>query len=110
MNEIKNVPEDQAPMKNGMPYQIARSRDAGVFAGWVAESEGGRVVMLQARRLWYWDGANSLSQLAMEGVKRPQNCKFPVEVNKVEIFGVCELIDCTESARQSILGVEIWEQ
>lgn len=93
----------------GMPYQIVRTYSAGVFAGYVESRNGQEVVIRKARRLWYWDGAASLSQLAEEGVKKPDNCKFPCEVDKVLVTQAIELIDCTEKARQSIQAVKIWK-
>ena len=53
-------------------YVICRTYSAGVFAGFLVSREGKEVVMTQARRLWYWAGAASLSQLAMEGTKKTQ--------------------------------------
>jgi hypothetical protein len=91
-------------------YKIVRTYSAGVFAGEIESRNGREVVMKNARRLWYWDGAASLSQLAMEGVKRPKNCKFPCEVDRVELLEVIEIIDCTEKAKESIKAVEIWEE
>jgi len=94
----------------GKKYQIVRAYGAGVFAGYVIERKGQEVVMVKARRLYYWDGASSLSQLAMEGVKKPLNCKFPCEVEKVELLQVIEILDCTEEAKKSIQEVKVWEQ
>ena len=65
-------------MKKAMKYVIVRTHSAGVFAGLLESRKGQEVVMRQARRLWYWQGAASLSQLAMEGVTAPDECKFPV--------------------------------
>jgi len=98
----------------GMKYCIVRTYSAGVFAGFVEkiwESEGLRlVIMRQARRIWYWDGAASLSQLAMEGTSKPENCKFPIEVDRVELSRVIEILDCTKKAKKSIEEVKIWKQ
>ena len=91
-------------------YKIVRTHSAGVFAGEIESKNGQEVIMKNARRLWYWDGAASLSQLAMEGVKRPENCKFPCEVNRVELTQVIEILDCTDEAEKSIKGVKIWEE
>jgi hypothetical protein len=91
-------------------YVIVRTYSAGVFAGTLESREGKEVVMSNARRLWYWDGASSLSQLAMEGVKKPENCKFPCEVSRIELTEAIEIIDCTEEAKQSIAGVPVWKQ
>ena len=95
---------------DGLEYKIVRTKTAGVFAGYLLSRDGNTVVMIGARRLWYWSGASSLSQLAMEGVKKPQDCKFPCEVNEVELFEVIEILSVTEVARKSIAGVAIWKQ
>ncbi len=94
---------------DGMPYQIIRTYSAGVFAGYVEKREGQEVTIRKARRLWYWDGAASLSQLAEDGVKKPDTCKFPCEVDKTLVTQAIELIDCTEKAKQSIQAVKVWK-
>lgn len=95
--------------KNGK-YQIVRSVGAGVFAGYVIGRVGQEVVMEDARRLWFWSGAASLSQLATDGTKDPENCKFPCKVSRVEILNVVEILDVTPAAEASIKGVKIWER
>jgi len=97
---------------NEMKYVIVRTYSAGVFAGYLESFSVDMklVTLVNARRLWYWDGASSLSQLAMEGVKRPENCKFPCEVYKVTLTEAIEVIYCTEEARINIANVPIWEQ
>lgn len=94
---------------NGLKYVIVRTYSAGVFAGYLKERKGQEVVLLKARRLWQWAGAASLSQLAMEGTSAPSSCKFPVEVESVELLQAVEILDVTEKARLSIKGVKIWE-
>jgi len=68
------------------------------------------VVLKNARRLWYWSGAASLSQLAVEGVKKPAECKFPVEVPTVLLMQAIEIIPASIAARKSIAGVPVWKQ
>jgi hypothetical protein len=91
-------------------YVIVRTYSAGVFAGYLFSRNGQEVVLKNARRLWYWDGAASLSQLAMEGVSKPLNCKFPREVDRVELLQAIEILDCTDTARESIASVPLWKQ
>ena len=100
---------EKAEELDGMPYQIVRTYSAGVFAGYVENRNGQEVTIRKARRLWYWDGAATLSQLAEEGIKKPENCKFPCEMEKVVVTQAIELIDCTERARQSIQAVKVWQ-
>jgi hypothetical protein len=99
-------------------YVIARSTNAGVFAGElvapVTELGDGTplpsVTLTGARRLWYWAGAASLSQLAMTGTSKPVSCKFPAEVATVVLMEVCEVLAVTEAARASIAGVPVWSE
>ncbi len=90
-------------------YYIVRSDRAGVFAGNIKERKGNEVTMTNVRRIWYWDGAASLSQMAVEGVKKPRNCKFTVTVPEMTILGVIELIPCTDEAEKNIKGVPEWK-
>jgi hypothetical protein len=92
-----------------MRFVIVRTFSAGVFAGYIESRNGQEVVMRNARRIWYWDGAATLSQLAMEGTKKPDNCKFPCPVDRVELLQVIEILDCTEDAQKSIEGVPVWK-
>jgi len=114
IDDVKYVRADavsqQTEQLDGLKYVIVRTYSAGVFAGYIESRNGQEVVMKKARRLWYWDGAASLSQLAVEGVKRPQNCKFPCEVERIELLNAIEIIDCTEIARKCIQGVKVWQQ
>ena len=89
-------------------YVIIRARDAGCFAGELAERSTNSVVLHNCRRLWYWAGATSLSQLASEGTNKPKECKFPPVVATHEIFDVIEIIDVTRSGRTSIESVPVW--
>lgn len=91
-------------------YCIVRGRDFGVFAGTVEAVDGNRVLLKGARRLWYWDGAASLSQLAAEGVKNPSGCKFTVTVESVLLLDVIEIIPATEQAKAIINEVRVWKR
>lgn len=89
-------------------YCMVRTQSAGVFAGTVESREGKEVYLTDARRIWYWDGAASLSQLATSGTSRPQNCKFPAPVPEVLLTEAIEIIPISDQARKSIAGVPEW--
>ena len=89
-------------------YCMVRSRHAGVFAGFLKERNGKEVLLTEAIRMHYWDGAASLSQLATDGTSKPENCRFPVAVSEVLLTEVIEIIPITEKAKSSILSVQIW--
>lgn len=98
-----------AKEKNGMEYVICRTKSAGVFAGYLETREGQEVILRDARRIWYWSGAASLSQLAMEGTKNPSDCKFPCSVNRVQLLETIEILNCTKKAQKSITEVLVWK-
>ena len=88
---------------------IVRADRAGVFFGELKSKNGNEVEMENVRRIWYWEGACSLSQLAVDGTKEPERCKFTVTVPKMTILGVIEIIPCTAEAIKSIEGVKEWK-
>jgi len=90
-------------------FVIVRTYSAGVFAGELESRSGQEVVLKNARRLWYWAGAATLSQLAMEGTTKPKECKFPIAVERIELLQAIEIISVTENAKESILGVPPWK-
>ena len=90
-------------------YYIIRCEAAGVFAGHIKSREGREVTLTDCRRLWYWDGAASLSQMAVDGVKEPGNCKFTVTVPEMTVLDAIELIPCSDQAERSIRGVAEWK-
>lgn len=89
---------------------IVRGDRSGVFFGTLAEKEGTEVKLNNCRRLWYWDGAASISQLAVDGTTRPTNCKFTVTVDEIIITDAIEIIACTEKAADKIEKVEEWKR
>lgn len=91
-------------------YVIVRCDRAGVFAGTLKEKNGREVVLTNCRRLWYWDGACSISQLAAEGTSRPNNCKFTISVDEICLLDAIEIIPCTEKAENNISEVHIWKK
>ena len=90
---------------------IIRADRAGVFFGTLADYDraNGIVEINNCRRLWYWSGAASLSQLANDGVKSPRACKFTQVVESMQIAGVIEVLPCTDAAIKCIEEVAVWQ-
>ena len=107
INCVEYVQKPEQKVKEN--YVIVRTYSAGVFAGEQEKKQGKEVTLKNARRLWYWKGAASLSQLAVEGVKNPEQCKFPCEVSQIILTEAIEILAVTEKAFKSIQGVKIWE-
>lgn len=98
-NEVK------APRK-----YIVRARDAGVFYGEIVERTHDEITMKNVRKLWHWNGACAVEQLALEGVKRPDDCKFTVVVPSMIIANPIQIIEASEQACVSIEGVREWKR
>jgi hypothetical protein len=88
--------------------KIVRANGAGVFFGEIIKQDGTTVTMRNVRRLWHWDGAASLSELAQNGTAAPGNCKFPCAVEEIQVFNVLEILSVTNEAAKSIDGVKAW--
>ena len=92
-----------------MKNVIIRTENAGVFFGNIKERNGQEGTIINCRRLWYWSGAASLSQLAVEGTSRPKDCKFTMVVEEMIVLGIIEIIPCTQKAVESINRVAVWK-
>lgn len=90
-------------------YVIIRGDRSGVFAGTLAAKDGREVTLTDCRRIWYWDGAASISQLAVDGTSKPTKCQFPAPVAEIVILDAIEIIPCTENAEASIKAVREWK-
>ena len=110
LKQAKEIEETANAVVPVSEYKIVRTYSSGVFAGYIESRNGQEVVMRNARRLWYWIGAASLSQLAQSGTTDPKNCKFPEEVSRVELLQAIEILDVTEKAKKSISEVPVWKK
>ena len=93
-----------------LPYVICRCRDAGVHAGELVSDTPKGIVLANSRRLWYWTGAATLSELAVYGSKNPSGCKFPPEVTEIKLRAsdVCEIIYCQPAGEKMIRECQVW--
>ena len=87
---------------------IVRCDRAGVFYGEIVNQNGREVEMANVRNIWFWNGAASVMQLATEGVSRPNDCKFTVEVKNLVLLDAIQIIPCTEKAMESLDAVKVW--
>lgn len=88
---------------------LVRTYSAGVHFGVLNTDPGVEIELLQSQRVWYWSGAASLSQLAMEGVKNPKECKITMPVESIFLTGVIEIIPMSETAFTNIKNVRQWK-
>lgn len=88
---------------------IFRCDRSGVFYGELVSREGQTAVIKNVRKLYQWYGANCLEQLAMEGTKKPDDCRFTMVVDEIEVYDLIQKLPCTDIAVASIEGVAIWK-
>lgn len=87
---------------------IVRANMAGVFLGEVAAIDSKNVLLKNVRRLWRWEGAETVEDLAKFGVARPDDCKIPVLVGTKLVANYDEITLATDEAVKSIMEVKIW--
>lgn len=89
---------------------IIRCDRAGVFFGKIKERTGSEVTMTEVRKIWSWDGACAVEQLAQDGTKAPGNCRFTVTIPEMTVLGAIQIIPCTDAASASLRGVKEWKR
>ena len=100
-NMTPSIEEDE----ENHPYCIFRGHECGVHAGYLVESQvfgsPNAFKVAKARRLWRWDSKFTLTELANNGVRKAENCKFSEpSKNDVLLLDVFEVLSCTkESAK-----------
>lgn len=98
-------------MKNQIGKKvIVRADKAGVFFGTLSAKNELEVQLTNARKLYYWSGANAVEQIATEGVKNPNYCKFTVFVDEITISNYIQILTCTNVAISNIESVTPWKK
>ena len=114
IDDVEYVRKDEISQKaesvDGMECVIVRTYSAGVFMGYLEKREGQEVILRKARMLWKWDGATTLSQIAEDGVSKPENCMFPQETQRILLLNAISIYSVTEKAKKSIDGVKVWKK
>lgn len=96
-------------IKNNQNY-IVRTNRAGVFFGKIKEATHNEVTMTEVRKIWHWEGACAVEQLAIDGTSRPSGCKFTVIVHEMTVLEPIQIIPCTEKAAKSLAEVAEWKR
>lgn len=85
-------------------FVIVRTRDAGVHAGNLLSVDGDTVMLSDARRLWRWWAAKSisLSGVALHGLSSRNDNRIGGVLSHMAIRGWCEILPCSAAAAKSI--------
>ena len=100
-------------MSEKMRYVCIRTYSAGVHFGYLKSEKEARdgyyaVELVQARRMWSWSGANTLSDLAENGSERPNDCKFTLPVASIKLMAI-EIIDVSEKGKENLDNIPVWK-
>ena len=94
-----------------LKFVVIRTDSAGVHFGYlkscVPMNGFYAVELVNTRRIWSWSGANDLSDLAINGVTKPQDCKFSGVLPENWLMAI-EVIHATEAGKASLEGVAEW--
>lgn len=107
---LENMPNCKlAEMVDGMPFVCVRTYSAGVHFGYLKSRNGKEVELVNSIRVYYWEGACSLSELATNGSSKIDKCKYSVTVPHIILTEAIEIIDVTEKAKLQMENAKRWK-
>jgi hypothetical protein len=91
-------------------HVIVRCTQAAAHFGILVHEEDNTVVLKDARRIWSWAGAATLTDLALDGSRRPTECKVTRPAPLVKLGDACEVIMCTKEAVAAFNEIPEWTE
>jgi hypothetical protein len=87
-------------------FVLVRTLSAGVHCGELVSLDGKTATLKNARRVWRWQGANTLHELAKRGADKEWT-RISEPVDEIVLTEAIELIPCTPMAQKD-LGLSRW--
>lgn len=87
---------------------LVRGVQSGAYFGELVSQDKQEVEMKNVRNLWKWVGANTLLDLAENGAREVNNCRFSNMVDSIVLTDICEIIPCSDKAIKNIEEVSEW--
>ncbi len=78
-------------------YCVIRTYSSGVHIGTVEEINGTEILLKNARRIWKWEGAFTLSEVSKKGIN-VEKSRISVSVNEILLTQAIEIIPASEIA------------
>lgn len=88
-------------------YVIVRTYSAGVHIGTLETHEGTEVLLKDARRLWYWKGAFTLNEVALEGIKT--GSKLSAAVPHIMLTQAVEILPVAPEIESLLKNWEVYK-
>ena len=114
INGVQYVRKDKADSLvpavsiDGLPCVIVAAGIGGIHFGFLKSKTGAEVTLVQARRIQYWNGAASISEMAARGVSKPADCRFSMAVPEITLIQAVEILPVSKSAQASLNAVPVW--
>jgi hypothetical protein len=111
ISEMKTMKTKKKIAKSKLPYVILRCSGAGVHAGELVErgAPGGKMhVLKNARRIWRFNGAQTLSEVAVYGLNAESRVAPVVERQEIRFDDCHEIIHCQPAGRAAIEAAKEW--
>ena len=98
---------------DGLTPVLIRSYASGVHFGLLESKrdtpQGLEVTLRNSRRVHYWEGAASLSQMAVDGIGKPDSSRVSVFIDSITVQNVIETIPLSEKAFKNLKNQPIWK-
>jgi len=88
-------------------FVLVRTYSAGVHLGVLAKIDGTQVLLKDARRLWSWSGAFTLSAVATEGVNFKKS-RLSVAVPEIVLTQAIEIIPVSDAIAAAFKTAEAY--
>lgn len=89
------------PDKNIGRYCVIRTYSAGVHVGILSAHNGQAVELGNARRIWNWNGANTLHEISLSGIIIAES-RLSETVESITLTQATEIIPCTPEAEKNL--------
>jgi hypothetical protein len=107
----KTATKKTTTKKTAGSYVILRCTGAGVHAGILArrgKPDGTTYELRNARRIWRYNGAQTLSEVAVYGLSSESRIAPVVDVQEIRYDDVHEIIHCQPAGRAAIEVAKEW--
>ena len=86
------------------PFVIVRGRLSGVICGYLESRTTDAIVLTEARQVWRWRGANTVTDLARTGASLTEFTRIAEPAPRVEIqtADVGAVVYCTQEAQANL--------
>ncbi len=109
---IEYIEKSTSPELSADGFVLIRSYASGVHFGIIERQrdtlQGLEVVLKNARRIHYWEGAASLSQVAMEGVLA-ENSRVAMMLPSITVQNVIETIPLSVDGFHNLSNQPVWK-